>query len=313
MSENPISPVPEMKPNLDSARDAESLLPPKWSDWRLETTIESTYSTSVFRAARKDKSGVSYSAIKVLRIPESRKTARYIREINIMLSLKGHPNIVSIEDYALVRNNGSDILLIRLEWLTPLYQYIAANGHDEAEAIRLGIEICGALEYCRQKGVLHLDIKPGNIFVSDKGLYKLGDFGISCFADELASMPPYGCTPVFSAPELCQYISRVKSGDKDALPDRIGEKCDQYSLGLVLYWLTNRLRQPFMPDEIITPRSKAEAIIRRMRGEPLPPPENASEELAEVLLTACAFSPEDRYSNPAELAATLEKLVRKKT
>ena len=116
-----------------------SLLPEKWSDWQLGELIgEGTYA-SVYKAIRTDEAGTSYSAIKVLRIPEDGKKEKYIDEIKTMLSLKGHPNIVSIEDYTTVHNKDYDLILIRMELLKPLDKIVAEDEFDENQTIRVGL------------------------------------------------------------------------------------------------------------------------------------------------------------------------------
>ena len=97
-------------------------------------------------------------------------------EFSIMAKLKGNSNIVSYEDHQVIPHEkgiGWDIL-IRMELLTPLLDHIRDNGIDEDEVIRLGIDMCRALELCDKRNIIHRDIKPENIFVSDLGNFKLG-------------------------------------------------------------------------------------------------------------------------------------------
>ena len=75
---------------------------------------------------------------------------------------------------------------------------------DETEVIRLGIELCRALEVCHRQGILHRDIKPGNILVSKDGEFKLGDFGVAReWVD--ASMTIVG-TRSYLAPEAVKFM-----------------------------------------------------------------------------------------------------------
>ena len=68
---------------------------------------------------------------------------------------------------------------ILMEYLTPLDDYIQKQGFSVADVIRLGEDILKGLKACHDNGVIHRDIKDDNIFVSDKGEFKIGDFGVS--------------------------------------------------------------------------------------------------------------------------------------
>ena len=288
----------------------EPFLPETWTEWRLEEQIGGHGGVAVYKAVRNDEAGLSRSAIKRIRIPNGESKKKYIEEIKCMLSLKGHPNIVPIEDYASVRQNGSDYIFIRMELLDPLDQYVFSRDVSEAETVRIGIEICNALEYCQKKNILHLDIKPSNIFVGSEGTYKLGDFGISRTVDELASNPPDGYTPAFMGPELYYFFRKLPfpADNKPVTIDRIGPGYDQYCLGLVLYWIMNNRCSPFLPSRLVTDEDRKNAIGRRMSGETLPPLKKASEALAAIIYKAVSFDPKDRYGSPVEMKESLEKI-----
>ncbi len=107
----------------------------------------------------------------------------YKNEIELMTKLKGNSHIVHYEDYEIIEHvngKGWDIL-IRMELLTPLYQYMNEKGDkfSEGDVVKLGKDICKALEACEKCGVLHRNIKPENILVSETGDFKLGDFSVA--------------------------------------------------------------------------------------------------------------------------------------
>lgn len=288
----------------------EKMLPERWSDWRLGELIGEGSFASVYKAVRTDEAGTSYSAIKVLRVPQGGKKEKYIDEIKTMLSLKGHPNIVSIEDYATVHQEDGDLILIRMELLKPLDKAVAEGDFDEEQAIKVGIDICNALEHCHKKNILHLDIKPSNIFISNEGYYKLGDFGISRSEDDLTETLPSEFTPNFMGPELYNLLtnSGYSNQSQDEF-DSIGIQYDLYSLGMVLYWLRNNQKAPFLPEKkILSPQDRKDAFHRRMNGEQLPPLENTSAAFSKVIFKASAYKQKDRYSNPSEMKSDLEKI-----
>ena len=90
-------------------------------------------------------------------------------EIRLMESLKGMQNVVSVEDYKIVERKqeiGWDIY-IRMELLTPFNEYVTNNYLTEKEVIKIGIDICSALELCDRMNIIHRDIKPENIFINN--------------------------------------------------------------------------------------------------------------------------------------------------
>lgn len=213
-------------------------------------------------------------------------------EINLMMQLKGVPNIVSIEDYAVLQGDHKCTILIRMEELEPLDNRLARKGgsFDKAELVRLGTDICSALISCEHKNILHRDIKPNNLFYSPEAGYKLGDFGISrtmASIYEKASMSGIG-TRQYIAPEI--YQGR-----------KYNNTADIYSLGIVLYVLANKQLPPLYDPASghtasgLTKSLQHDANMRRLRGEPLPRPCNADDRLSSVICTACDPVPERRF------------------
>ena len=220
-----------------------------------------------------------------------------VREYNLMAELKGCANVVYCDDLRYVQHEdgfGWD-LYIKMELLTPLLRALPQQVPED-QVIQLGIDMCNALALCRSKNIVHRDIKPQNIFVSNMGDYKLGDFGIAKTTERTASGTKTG-TYKFMAPEV--YNNQP-----------YGLSVDQYSLGLVLYWLLNERRSPFVPLPPTVPRpgDEEEARYRRMSGQPLPEPRYGSRELKKIVLKACAFNPADRFSTPEEMRSALQAL-----
>ena len=282
---------------------------------------QGSYGT-VYEIQREDFGGVYKAALKVITVPQSGKELQSVldegmtppqakqyfysvvedigRECAIMSRLKGTGNIVSYEDHAVLRHPdgiGWDIL-IRMELLHPLLPYVYQHPMARRDIIRLGIDICKALELCQRYNIIHRDIKPENIFISDNGDYKLGDFGIARTIERTTSGLSKKGTYSYMAPEV--YIGK-----------KYGFSVDTYSLGLVLYRMLNKNRGPFLPQppEAITFSSREQALARRMSGEPLPRPFYGEGRLGEIVLKACAFDPKDRYSSPQQLRQELEAIL----
>lgn len=226
----------------------------------------------------------------------------YVQEYKLMKELKGQSNIVSCDDFTVVPHEngiGGDIF-IRMELLTSLQQVLRERKLSEQEIIKLGKDISRALILCESKHIIHRDIKPVNIMLSQFGDYKLGDFGVSKVMDHTTFATVMG-TPEYQAPEVVRR-------------EKYGQTADIYSLGITLYWLLNNRKMPFIgADEQITPMLRNEAMERRYRGEKLPAPKNGSERLKKIVLKACEYRPEDRYTTAKELYDDLDSLRSEKT
>lgn len=221
-----------------------------------------------------------------------------VREYALMSEMKGHTNIVYCDDLRYIQHDdgiGWDIY-IKMELLTPLPK-ILGNGFSEKLVIKLGLDICNALILCKSKNIVHRDIKPQNIFVSEDKNFKLGDFGIAKTAERTTSGTKTG-TYKYMAPEV--YNNQP-----------YGHSADIYSLGMVLYWLLNERRTPFLPlpPQVPTAADEERARDSRFAGFPVPEPIHGSEALKRIVLKACAFWPEERYKSAAEMRKDLLALA----
>ena len=290
-----------------------------WKDWKVVRQIGKGSYGTVYEIERTLGSDSEKSAMKVIPIPPSRQVIEdaysegyddesvlnicksmhdeTLKEYKLMSSLKGHPNIVSCEEIATLSTNDSIgwNVYIRMELLTPLLQSLVSSQMSEEEVIKLGKDICQALVQCEEKDIVHRDIKPGNIFVDARGNYKLGDFGVARTLDHATNATRAG-TERFMAPEV---IAR-KPYDKSV---------DIYSLGLVMYWLLNGRRMPFLkPGKVPTHQEQEKAYSRRLSGETLWLPQYGSLPLRKIVLKACSFNRLDRYQTAREMLDSLNQL-----
>ena len=291
-------------------------------DWNIVSCLGAGSYGKVFEIERSEFGQTYRAALKVITVPQSSAEVRsvisegmstpqaeayfhgiveeLVHEFSIMFKLKGTANIVGCEDLRVLEHPdgiGWDIL-IRMELLHPLLPYVYQNPMARRDIIRLGIDICKALELCQRYNIIHRDIKPENIFISDNGDYKLGDFGIARTIERTTSGLSKKGTYSYMAPEV--YAGR-----------EYGFSVDTYSLGLVLYRMLNKNRGPFLPQppEAITYDNREQALARRVSGEPLPRPFYGEGRLGEIVLKACAFDPKDRYSSPQQLRQELEAIL----
>ena len=292
---------------------------PIFGAWYLSRLLGKGSFGKVFEITREEYGTTYKAALKIISVPQddddvkSRMTEgtdvdtiseyyegilkEIINENELMAKLKGNSNIVSYEDHQIIPHEdsiGYDIL-IRMELLTPLLDRILEQKLEEKDVVKLGIDMCKALEVCHKKNIIHRDIKPQNIFISDNGDYKLGDLGIARTMEKTTGGMSKKGTYKYMAPEV------FKGEDYDST-------ADIYSLGIVLYTLLNGNRGPFLPapPAKVTHNDEEEARMRRFRGEPVPAPNGAGPMLGYIIQKACAYEPKDRYRTAAQMRRDLE-------
>ena len=292
---------------------------PIFGAWYLKRLLGRGSFGKVFEITREEFGTTYRAALKIISIPQDEDDIRMrmtegsdaasvsayyedvlkdiVNENEIMAQLKGNSNIVSYEDHQIIPHEdgiGYDIL-IRMELLTPLLERMIEKKLSEREVVRLGTDMCKALELCHRKNIIHRDIKPQNIFISDSGDFKLGDFGIARTMEKTVSGMSRKGTYKYMAPE----VFRGEHYDSTA---------DIYSLGIVLYSLLNDNRGPFLPGlpARVTPADEEAARDRRLRGETFPDPKDAGPVLSYIIRKACAFDPKDRYRTAEEMRLDLE-------
>lgn len=293
-----------------------------WPEWQAVEKIGEGSFGKVYRCVRNEYGIESVCAIKVISIPQNDENVENMQfeglsesaswaylndivsdfssEIKLMEMLKNAPNIVSVENFKIIKRTASigwDIY-IRMEYLTGFVEYASDNKLNEEDVFKLGKDICTALSVCAKKGIVHRDIKPDNIFVDEYGNYKLGDFGVARRLEKTSVSMSRKGTYSFMAPEVYRE-------------EHYDSRADIYSLGTVMYKLLNNNRDPFIDahQPLITINERSTALARRRRGEPLPPPAFASPEAARIILKACAFNPDDRYNTVDEFKADIVKTM----
>ena len=294
---------------------------PFWDSWYVTGELGEGGFGKVYKIERTEFGNVYTAALKHIHVPQVKSEIKSVMadgmdrasveeyfestvkdivgEFVLMSKLKGNSNIVSYEDHKVIKAKdtiGWDIF-IRMELLTNLLDHIREKEISRKDVIKLGIDMCKALELCQKYNIIHRDIKPENIFISDSGEYKLGDFGIARQAEKtMAGLSKKG-TFTYIAPEIYKG-------------EAYGSSVDVYSLGLVMYRLLNNNRMPFMPPypKPITYSDREKAMVKRIGGQAFPEPINAGGRLAEIILKACSYEPKERYS-PLQMRMELETIL----
>jgi hypothetical protein len=266
--------------------------------WDVEETLyqrADSGQTAVYQIAAHPPGGSPiHSALKVIRVLALKKE-KAIHEVELMRKMKTCKHIVSIEEFCWQRFENEEYLLIRMPLLTSLRMLCDETDIPEKEVVRLGIEICEALECCHKSRVAHRDIKPENIFISEERVYQLGDFGISRILrdnNECSQTAMNEYTPMFAAPE----ILRAQKADYML--------SDMYSLGLVLYKLLNNNILPFGPC------GQDELLQKRQSEKEIPPLSNIGEALQSIVWKTLQYEPEKRYQTAEEMKKDLIELQR---
>lgn len=293
-----------------------------WPGWTLGPVIGRGAHGVVYEIQRNVYGETEKAALKVISIPRNDEEAYYlesagysgedlsyrfrecvediVHEYRLMTQMRTNPNVVFCDDYKEVQHEdglGWDVY-IKMELLTPLMKAIDTDSPDE-QAVKVGKDICNALITCHRKKIAHKDIKPQNIFVSDDGVYKIGDFGIAKVLSDSGMSTEGRGTVAFMAPEV--YFKKRN----------YGFDIDVYSLGLVMYWLLNNRQFPFCdPFRVPTAKEEQMAHARRFDGERLPPPVNGNERLKSIVLKACAFEPRNRYASAQDMLNALQNMDR---
>lgn len=225
-----------------------------------------------------------------------------VSEIKILndLSEKGVQHIVRYYENDILVTDAPkryDIFIL-MEYLTPLDDYIRNTDFRVRDVVNFGLDVLYGLRSCHENGVIHRDIKDENIFVSDKGEYKIGDFGVSKVMKDSARAESLKGTPNFLAPEV--YLGK----------EGYTKSVDLYSLGIVLYRLLNYSRNPFLPhfpEQYFTQDEDA-AFEERMSGKTPDPPMLGGDAIGQVIVKAISNSKE-RFQTADEFISALEAAV----
>lgn len=200
-----------------------------------------------------------------------------------------HPTIVSI--YDTIEVDGRDAIVMELVRGRTLRDFLDERGRlDPIEVVHIGGEVATALAIAHKAGVIHRDIKPGNILLSDDGRVIVTDFGIAKLLDEpdLTRTAQLLGTVKYLAPE------QVEGGPVDG-------RTDIYALGAVLY-------EALCGEPPFTAETPAALALARMHRDPIPPSARVADvpvDLDATIMRSLARRPADRIATASDLRAAL--------
>ncbi|MEE2682123.1 MAG: serine/threonine-protein kinase [Planctomycetota bacterium] len=241
-------------------------------------------------------------AIKMMlqgRLATSQQRMRFTREVELVAGLR-HPGIVTLYESGATSDGNFYFAMEFVEGMT-LAEWAAAGGHSVRERVAFFAEVCSAIRYAHGRGVIHRDLKPGNILVDQEGLPHVLDFGIARMSAEHTSPDE---TMATLAGEFLGTFAYAAPEQLEGDPDRIDIRTDVFALGVLLYELLAGTR-PFD-----TGSSLAELITNRLDQVPTPPSSfnpQLDRDLDVICLKALAPDSDRRYASAVELEEDLRR------
>lgn len=200
-----------------------------------------------------------------------------------------HPNVVQVYDTG--EEEGRHFIVMEYVRGKSGAQLLRERGNLPIdEAVRLASQACDGLRYAHSKGIVHRDVKPGNLLIAEDGTVKIADFGIAKAAEQTR------VTKAGSVLGTAAYISPEQAHGKEATP-----ASDIYSLGVVVYqFLSGRLPYEYSSITELALKQQSQEI------KPLPSiAKKVPEGLDHAVRRALARNPENRYADAGEMAVAL--------
>ena len=235
-------------------------------------------------------------AIKLFPAKMAQGAARelFLREARVVGQIS-HPFIIALHDMGIEETTSTPYLVMEFVEGVPLDRQLEKGSIPFHRACAWAGDVATALAVAHRKGVIHGDVKPANILVTEEGRIKLTDFGMARLASHNGKDSPLLGTPAYWCPE------QIVGKPQDA-------RSDIFSLGVVLYEMVTGQR-PFDADSL-------QGICGRvLSSTPMPPAHfNGSlpQALNDVILKCLAKDPAMRYASGDALAADLYPLARRK-
>lgn len=230
-------------------------------------------------------------AVKVLKLTDESFVKRFQREARTLGKLSQHPGIVTIYDNGLTGDGKPYLILEFCE--SSLHDELRGGPFDVVRACEVVAEVSEAVAAAHDNGVVHRDIKPGNILVSPMGRYLVADFGISAVNDaSIADTGTIGFTAGYVAPEIL-------------MENQAGTPADVYALGATLFHLVNGT-----PPYVDSDNPNLFAMAQRVLSDPIPElsRQEVDPRLVDIVKATMVKDPLERPS-ARELSEQLRELL----
>ena len=249
-------------------------------------------------------------AIKVLPpefAQDADRTARFQREARLLATLN-HPNICTI--YCVDEHEGQPFIAMEFLEGQTLKQRILGKPLQTDEILDLGIQIADGLDVAHGKGIIHRDIKPGNIFVTKRGHAKILDLGLAKPATE--RQPERDAASAASTERISDQLTNpgvtvgtaTYMSPEQAMGIELDVRTDLFSMGIVLYEMaTGRL--PFRGE---TTAAQFDSLLHQAPTSPIRLNPELPEALEQIIRKALEKNRNDRYQSAGDLLSDLRRL-----
>ena len=219
---------------------------------------------------------------------------RVLQEARAIAKLGGHPNVVPIYEFG---KEGEQLYMVLPMMAGGSVEELIRNADDgqlELETtIQIATDVCHGLDFAHRNGIIHRDIKPGNVWLTEDDVAQIGDFGLAVSGDftRFTEKAQFLGTVAYSSPEM------ISGGEID-------QRTDLYSLGVMLYEMVTGVR-PFRGEQLAT------VIGQHLHKRPTPPSDHNPQcptTLGDLILELLSKEPSDRPGFAGNVVSVLENL-----
>jgi serine/threonine-protein kinase len=220
------------------------------------------------------------------------------RKEALALSKMNHPNIATIHDF----DTEGEVDFLAMEYISgfTLREKLLSGALPEAEVVQMGKQAAAALEAAHEQGMIHRDLKPGNIMVTPKGLVKVLDFGLAkLFRPSATIDKTLSLTGTQALTGTLPYMAPEQLEGRE-----VDERTDIHALGVILYELATG-KKPYAQE---TPSEVVYGILHTQPELPRSLGAQISEGLERIIFKCLEKGPANRYASAKELIADLSRL-----